>query len=143
MATRQGFFRGIPATLVRFEVSGWLRRSEKLNAIAGDQFLVYPFATLRTNGSIYCSRPIGFSFEPRVGDRVLIFSYLPGIGPERSLIEADASREVVFERDGRIMLPPALRTDVVFANARTFDELLTRIALVVNQRDQRIPRRGK
>lgn len=138
VATRQGLFRGDPAMMVRFEVHGWLRNSKKLGAVGNDLFLIYPYATLHANGTDYCTRAVGsravrFDFEPRVGDRLMVFSYVPGLGPDRAVIEADAAYEVVFERDGKVVLPPDLLPDAVFAAARNLDELLKSVALAPRQ----------
>jgi hypothetical protein len=127
VARDEGFFRGIPASLVRISVSTVFRQSPDFTTPSQDVYLIYPYANLRVNGSMHCTRA-RLPFEPMAGDRVLIFKYLPSASPDAIVIEADANREVVFENKGRLILPPTLLNDPDVASVRTFDALSTLVA---------------
>ena len=125
VARSEGFFRGSPASLLRVAVTKSHRTSDELRFRTQDVYLVYPHANIRIGGSLHCTRAPGMSFEPAAGDRVLIFKYLPSASRDAILIEADATREVIFENDGRLILSPKLAGDASLRGVATFDALST------------------
>jgi hypothetical protein len=135
MATGEGFFRGHPATILRVAITETYRSSNELAGRTEDLFLVYPFANVRIGASLHCTRPVGFTFEPAVGNRVLLFKYLPSASPDALLVEADAGREVIFEAGNRTVVPPVLASDAQIREARTFGDLMGIVRNAVSERD--------
>jgi hypothetical protein len=135
VAAGEGFFRGHPANLLRVAITETYRSSSELAGRTEDLFLVYPFANVRIGGSLHCTRPVGFTFEPVVGNRVLLFKYLPSASPDAILVEADAGREVIFEAENRTVVPPVLASDARIREAKTFDDLMVIVRDAVSERD--------
>jgi hypothetical protein len=102
---RQGFFGGIPASLLRIEAT-YLKGSAPL-----ETYLLYPLARIAIAGAPLCSKPMGEFAPPQPGDRVLIFSMSDG--PDwnsRRIFQVRTDRELVHEpRRGGLLVPAALR----------------------------------
>lgn len=116
----QGFFSGLPSSLLRVKVTKAFRSSA---LVASDEVLIpYPFARFRIGSSIFCGGPPTM-FQPTVGDRVLVFIYDPGRNADQTLIHP-RSPELFFETSaGRLVVPKLLKTDRDIAAARSLDDL--------------------
>jgi hypothetical protein len=107
-SVRQGFMGGLPGSLVRLSAT-YLTGSP-----AGETFLFYPLARIRTSDGFVCARPLGDFMAPQVGDRLLIFSMVqPHVLGDTTIFEVNIARELVHQsRDGVSRIPPALQTVV-------------------------------
>jgi hypothetical protein len=131
LAIREGFFRGVPASLLRVNITQVYRDSGTINLVDRTVFVAYPYATLRIGEQTYCTRPNGSTVHPAVGDRVLLFDYLPGEGVSHSVIELDTKRQLVIEHQGRLALPTSMR-DV--EGMATFEAVEHKVALASGPR---------
>jgi hypothetical protein len=115
---RQGFFGGIPVSLLRIEAT-YLKGSAP-----SETYLVYPFARIATAGAPLCSKPMGDFVPPQPGDRVLIFSMSAGLDWNgRRLFQVKTDRELVHEpRRGGLLVPAALHSYA--GDRREFDAVL-------------------
>jgi hypothetical protein len=128
---QEGFFKGTPGSLLRVTTETVYRESGTIRKEGGDVFLAYPYATLKIGGAMYCTRGAA---APAIGDRVLIFSYVPGRGEMADIIEADGAREVIIAREGRVLppqRPSAVLSDPAIAG-RPFDAVVGIVRKLVN-----------
>lgn len=116
-SVRQGFLGGLPGSLVRLSAT-YLAGSP-----AGETFLFYPLARIRTSEGFVCARPLGDFMAPQVGDRLLIFSMVqPHVLGDLTIFEVNIARELVHQsRDGVTRIPPALQT--VVPDTPSFDTI--------------------
>jgi hypothetical protein len=131
IAVREGFFRNVPASLLHVNITQVVRESGTINLVDRTVLIAYPYATLHAGGETYCTRPQGDAINPSVGDRVLVFDYLPGEGVTHSIIEVDTKRQFVIEHRGVLSLP------ITFAelrSLRTFDAVAQHVAAVAGSR---------
>jgi hypothetical protein len=126
---RQGFFGGIPVSMLRIEAT-YLKGSAPL-----ETYLLYPFARIATAGAPLCSKPMGDFVPPQPGDRVLIFSMSDGRDWNgRRIFQVRTDRELVHEpRRGGLLVPAALRPYA--GDRRELDAILQAVM-------QRLGRRG-
>ncbi|HEY0160711.1 MAG TPA: hypothetical protein VGF28_25725 [Thermoanaerobaculia bacterium] len=117
VAVREGFFGGLPGSLLRIEAS-YLKGSAPL-----ETYLFYPFARIATAGAPLCANPLGAFVPPQRGDRLLIFSMTKGrITNGRRVFQVRTDRELVHEHRGGVLLPDALVPHA--GDHRKFDVLL-------------------
>lgn len=116
----QGFFSGLPSSLLRVKVTKAFRSSD---LVASDEVLLpYPFARFKIGSSTFCGGFHGM-FEPEVGDRVLVFIYDPPVNVAQTLVYP-RSPELFFQTSaGRLIVPRELKTDRGIAAAGSFDDL--------------------
>jgi hypothetical protein len=116
----QGFFSGLPSSLLQVKVTKALRSSD---LVASDEVLIpYPFAHFKIGSSIFCGGFYGM-FEPSVGDRVLVFIYDPPTNAAQTLVYP-RSPELFFETSaGHLIVPKLLKTDREISAAGSLDNL--------------------
>jgi hypothetical protein len=116
----QGFFSGLPSSLLQVKVTEAFRSSD---LVASDEILIpYPLARFKIGSSTFCG---GFyrMFEPAVGDRVLVFIYDPPVDDAKTLVYP-RSPELFFQASaGRLIISKLLKTDRDLAMARSLDDL--------------------
>jgi hypothetical protein len=111
-AVRQGFYSGVPGSLLRLNVKH-IRGSSR----NGDLYLFYQFAKIPTAEGLVCAQPLGEFVAPAVGDRMLIYSMgSPAQTDGGEVIWVDTSRQLIHEsRGARLVTPKALQeTGVTF-----------------------------
>jgi hypothetical protein len=140
VAMREGFYRGVPASLIKVAILENHRQSGTVKQVDGSVFLVYPYATLRVAGVTYCTRPRQPLPYPVVGDRLIIFNYLPGQAIDHSIIEVPVERQLVIEHQGILTLPANLEN---FRSYGDFDALSRRLSHVLNGNEPKLWERGK
>jgi hypothetical protein len=116
----QGFFSGLPSSLLQVKVTQAFRSSD---LVASDEILVYyPFARFKIGSSTFCGGPESM-FQPAVGDRVLVFIYDPPTNAAQTLVYPQ-SPELFFQTSaGRLIVPRELKIDQGIAAARSLDDL--------------------
>ncbi|MFL6236876.1 MAG: hypothetical protein ACJ76N_27340 [Thermoanaerobaculia bacterium] len=116
----QGFFSGLPSSLLQVKVTKAFRSSD---LVAREEVLIpYPFARFKIGSSTFCGGPESM-FQPAVGDRVLVFIYDPGRNADQTLVHP-RSPELFFQSSaGRLIVPKLLKTDRVLAAAGSLDDL--------------------
>jgi hypothetical protein len=116
----QGFFSGLPSSLLRVKVTKAFRSSD---LVARDEVLVYyPLARFTIGSSTFCGGFHGM-FEPAVGNRVLVFVYDPPTNAAQTLVYP-RSPELFFQTSaGRLIVPRELKTDQGIAAAGSLDDL--------------------
>src|SRR6266850_1440111 len=73
----KGFFRGVPASMLRVHILRTIRSSGAVRPAEHDILIPFPNATIVAAGSTYCTRAPG-KLVPTINDRLLVFGYLPG-----------------------------------------------------------------
>ncbi|HEX7150498.1 MAG TPA: hypothetical protein VF618_03345 [Thermoanaerobaculia bacterium] len=120
-AARQGFWFGIPGTLIRLRAT-WLTNQPH----STDTFLFYQLAKIPTAEGLVCAQPLGEFVPPAVGDRVLIYQMGSATPIESGQVLWVSAREVIHESRGRkVLLPKALAA----ANQEANYDLLERRTL--------------
>jgi hypothetical protein len=116
----QGFFDGIPSSLLQVKVTEAFRSSE---VVAREEILIpYPFARFRAGASTYCGGSSAL-YQPATGDRVLVFIYDPPLNAARTLIYP-RSPELFFQNAaGRLIVPELLKTERDIAVAGSLESL--------------------
>ncbi|HEX9986067.1 MAG TPA: hypothetical protein VGF69_22590 [Thermoanaerobaculia bacterium] len=126
MAIRQGFYYGIPGSLLRLNAKQIRGKGRH-----GPLYLFYQLAKIPTAEGLVCSKPLGEFVAPAVGDRMLIYSLgSPEQTDSGEVIWVDASTQLIHESRGeRLVTPKALQeTGVTFDlfERRTTDRNNTR-----------------
>ena len=105
LATRQGFWGGLPGTMILLDARFLKAPAPK------ELFLFYPLAAIRTTDGMICANPLGDYVAPAPGDRLLIFSLgAPVIRNGRAILSVDVEQQLVHEtRSGRTVAPKPLR----------------------------------
>jgi hypothetical protein len=133
LATRQGFWGGLPGTMILLDARFLKGRAPK------QLFLFYPLATIRTIDGMICANPIGEYAPPQPGDRLLIFSLgEPVIRDDRAILSVDVEQQLVHEsHGGRTFAPEPLRSETKQRNS-AFDaiERTIRAAVTKNAREE-------
>lgn len=116
----QGFFDGLPSSLLRVKVTEAFRTSE---LVAREEVLIpYSFARFRAGASTYCGGSAGM-YQPARGDQVLVFIYDPPLNSARNLVYP-RSPELFFESAaGRLIVPEPLKTDRDIAVSGSLESL--------------------
>lgn len=122
-AIEPGFFFSTPAALLRVEVLDVVRESK--SSPRKQAFVQHPVARFKIGDYRFCS---GYSgFEPKVGDRILVFDYAGPVG-RGDLLFAPRMEQTFFETaEGDIFLPESLRQDDDLWTAKTLDDVITLI----------------
>jgi hypothetical protein len=115
-----GFFSGIPSSLLRVKVSETFRSSPLV--ASGEVLVPYPFAQFKVGDSMFCGGRFGM-YQPRAGDKVLVFIYDPPLNAEGTLVYP-RSPEIFFQTSaGRLIVPDLLKTDRAISAAANIDNL--------------------
>jgi len=116
----QGFFDGLPSSLLRVKVTEAFRSSKE---VAKEEVLIpYPFARFKIGASIFCGGSAAL-YQPVTGDQVLVFIYDPPLDAARNLVYP-RSPELFFQTAaGRLIVPEALKTDRNIAVAGSIEGL--------------------
>lgn len=137
----QGFFDGIPSSLLRVRVMEAFRSSK---LVAREEVLIpYPFARFKVGASTFCGGS-GALYQPATGDQVLVFIYDSPLNAARTLIYP-RSPELFFQTSaGRFIVPAPLKADHDIAVAGSLEglEKLLRQGPKDRQENGRIPSAG-
>ncbi len=137
----QGFFDGVPSSLLRVKVMEAFRSSK---LVAREEVLIpYPFARFKVGASTFCGGS-GALYQPAAGDQVLVFIYDSPLDAARTLVYP-RSPELFFQTSaGRFIVPGPLKTDQDIAVAGSLEglEKLLRQGLKDRQENGRIPSTG-
>lgn len=116
----QGFFDGLPSSLLKVRVTEAFRSSEK---VARDRVLIpYPFARFKVGALTFCGGSAG-TYPPAAGDQVLVFIYDPPLDASRTLIYPRSPELFVQTSAGRLIVPMPLKTDRDIAAAGSLEGL--------------------
>lgn len=119
VAVREGFWYGLPASLLQLDAE-WLKGDRP----TGTTYFLYPFAHIDTAEGPICSKPVGNSGGPQVGDRLVIFSYdAPFVFDENRVVGADTARGLVHERSGKPARVPDSLVKLVGQGASPVDAI--------------------
>jgi hypothetical protein len=92
----QGFFDGLPSSLLRVKVTEAFRSSKE---VAKEEVLIpYPFARFKVGVSTFCGGSATL-YQPAIGDQVLVFIYDPPLDAARTLVYP-RSPELFFQTAG-------------------------------------------
>jgi hypothetical protein len=116
----QGFFDGLPSSLLQVKVTEAFRSSE---LVAKEEVLIpYPSAQFKAGASTFCGGSAAM-YQPAAGDQVLVFIYDPPLNTARTLVYP-RSPELFFQTAaGRLIVPGPLKTDRDIAVAGTLEGL--------------------
>jgi hypothetical protein len=116
----QGFFDGLPSSLLRVKVTEAFRSSD---LVAREEVLIpYPFARFKVGASTYCGGSAEM-YQPATGDQVLVFIYDPPLDAARTLVYP-RSPELFFQNSaGHLVVPGPLKTDRDIAVAGSLERL--------------------
>ncbi len=118
-----GFFSGAPAALLRIEVLDVVRESK--SSPRKQAFVQHPVARFQIGDYRFCSGYAGF--EPKAGDRILVFDYAGPIG-RGDILFAPRMEQTFFETaEGDLFLPESLRQDDDLWTVKTLDDVITLI----------------
>ena len=128
-----GFAFGMPMTLLTVDTTDAIK-----GAPTASFYLSYPIARFRVGPYHFCSATQGF--EPRVGDRVLVFDYRGPIDQTGRLLSPGLKQLVFQSAAGRLFFPPQLQTDTALIDVDTLDEVadLVRTQLDHEPSDKRV-----
>jgi hypothetical protein len=116
----QGFFDGLPSSLLQVKVTEAFRSSE---LVARQEVLIpYHFARFKAGASTFCGGSEAM-YRPTTGDQVLVFIYDPPLNAARTLVYP-RSLELFFQTAaGRLIVPKPLKTDRDIAVAGSLEDL--------------------
>ena len=116
----QGFFDGLPSSLLQVKVTEVFRSS---TLVAREKVLIpYPFARFKAGASTFCGGSAAL-YQPAIGDQVLVFIYDPPLDTARTLVYP-RSPELFFQTAaGRLIVPAPLKTDRDIAVAGSLEGL--------------------
>jgi hypothetical protein len=104
-AVREGFYHGMPGSLVR--LNGTYLRGARTNEV----YLFYPSADIATAEGIVCSRPPQRYGPPVVGDELIVFDPMasPVVIDKRTVLWVRLDHHIVYlPKTGPPVLPEAL-----------------------------------
>ena len=122
----QGFFDGLPASLLHVEVENRLRSAKSVHQ--GELWVVYPYARFQIGDVKFCTGVESMD-RPAMGDRILVFVYGPPLDAGRKLIVPEP-QEIFFEKsEGGLRLPKELAGDAELGTARTLRQIERALAV--------------
>lgn len=102
-----GFFQGLPYTLLRTSVLEPFRSSDLVASSAID--VPFPVAEFSIDGRKFCTETPS-RYRPKIGDRIILFIFEPGIDNDRSLIYASSEEMILEDRSGRVLFGDNIRS---------------------------------
>lgn len=116
-----GFSSGVPSSLLEIEVEEVLKGTVKSSRIHVD----YLVARFRIGPYSFCNANKGY--EPRPGDRVLLFDYT-GPSDQQGTFYGPRLDQIFFEEgSGTLALPPRLRSDPDLESVRSLDQVIPKL----------------
>lgn len=116
----QGFFDGLPSSLLRVRVTEAFRSSPLIDS--QEVLIPYPYARFKIGASSFCGGSSSM-FQPTSGDRVLVFIYDPPLNAAQNLV-FPRSPEIFFQSAERpLVSPESLKTDQHLALADSLSDL--------------------
>jgi hypothetical protein len=116
----QGFFDGLPSSLLKVKVTEAFRSSDR---VAREEVLIpYPFARFKAGASTFCGGSAEM-YQPATGDQVLVFVYDPPLDAARALIYPRGPELFIQSTAGRLVVPAPLKTDRDIAVAGSLERL--------------------
>lgn len=126
--TRQGFFDGVPFTLLLLRNPEVLKTQEDLDfAVA---YVAYPRAAFRVGGDAFCTADAAFPKLPALGDELLVFSLTKPRDLAGRTLEPESFELIVERQSGALEVPSDFRVEL--RQAGTLDEV---VSLVSELRD--------
>jgi len=115
----QGFFGGVPSSLLRVEITQAFRQSDQ---VAKEVVWVpHPQARFQMGDLTVCGGAKGY--EPAEGDQVLVFVYDPPVDADHALV-VPRGPEIFFQTAaGRLIVPDLLKKDREIGTAGSLDDL--------------------
>jgi hypothetical protein len=132
VATKGGFYLGIPGTLFALSVDEQLKGKDPARRTVRYFFL--SDATIDTPYGPICARTFSKVPTPSLGDRVLLFSTGGFSDREQDVLPFDSRKQILIEHEGSVAQPPALLTP---AGDGSFDRLVE--AVRVSPRRTEVP----
>jgi hypothetical protein len=116
----QGFFDGLPSSLLQVQVENRLRAA---NSVHQDElWVVYPYARFQVGDVKFCTGVASMD-RPEIGDRILVFLYNPPLDAGRKLVVPEP-QEIIFQKSqGGLRLPRELEGDAELGTARTLSQI--------------------
>jgi len=115
----QGFFGGVPSSLLRVEITKSFRQSDQVAKEV--VWIPYPQARFQMGDLTVCGGSKGY--EPAEGDQVLVFVYDPPVDADHALV-IPSGPEIFFQTAaGRLIVPDLLKKDREIGTAGSFDDL--------------------
>lgn len=108
-AMSPGFFKGEPRTLLVVQIQRVLRSSRQYPKELGTIYLAYPRARFTVGDVTFCKGDTDVTFEPHVGDQVMVFPFQTPQGREGRLIDP-RPEELVIENTHRGLVLPRVFT---------------------------------
>lgn len=99
----QGFFDGVPASLLTLQEPEILKASEEYSL--GTVYVRYPFAAFRVGDRSFCTSDPRYPHQPVPGDRLVVFGYFPPRNLERNVLEPFEFGLVIEPAQGPLKLP--------------------------------------
>jgi hypothetical protein len=116
----QGFFDGIPSSLLRVRTMEAFRSSPLIDE--EEVLIPYPYARFKIGDRSFCGGSSAI-YRPAVEDRVLVFVYDPPLNAARNLV-FPRSPEIFFQgSEGHLVSPDSLKTDKYIAVADSLADL--------------------
>jgi hypothetical protein len=137
LSEEPGIMRGLPAVLMRLRIESVLRGAADH---LGDHLdLFYPHAQFIVDGHKFCGIDANGGFDPKVGDRLLVFAAQPFPARGTPALVPAPEQVAVESADGKLFLPKALRLDRRLYAVESLSEMETvlRHALTAQKTDQR------
>jgi len=122
---REGFYYGVPGSLIRLEASV-LKGGPKPETL-----LFYQLARIRTSEGMICAKPLGEFTAPAANDRMLAFSMTePLATPAGGILWVDTTRQLVHDSAGgrKVFAPAPLRGEDA-----TFDTIERRVGAEIRR----------
>lgn len=111
-AMSPGFFKGEPRTLLVVRIQRVLRTSPQYSKELGTVYLAYPHARFTIGEVTFCKGDTDFTFEPHVGDQVMIFPFQTPQGREGRLIDPRPEELIIEGPNGALALPRSFAKDI-------------------------------
>jgi hypothetical protein len=130
VATKGGFYLGIPGTLFALSVDEQLKGNDPARRTVRYFFL--SDARIETPYGPICARTFSKVPTPSLGDRVLLFSTGGFSDREHDILPFDARKQILIEHEGQLAQPPDLVTP---AGDGSFDRLVEAVRESARRRE--------
>jgi hypothetical protein len=125
-----GFFAGSPGSLLELGDVRTIRGSQAYGTVQDRVYVRHPYAHFRVGPLEFCSETRPETHVPAVGEELMVFTFDPPPDDMGTLVYSYL-RELVFESDGRLQVPEALRP--LAGDATSLDALAGRLGEMLKQ----------
>lgn len=122
-AVRQGFYTGLPGTLVAVRIVERLKTFGRAGATDDLVFVFLPEARIATTKGLICASAFEAVPPLKPGDRVIALADLDPIDEAGQILDVDPQTGLVVSKGDTLLMPKAFRT----ASAGTLDDLLATV----------------